>query len=51
MAVLYRNAFKQELTILQKVRHPNVVLFVGAVTQNVPMMIISEFHPKVRFHC
>ncbi|ONK57881.1 uncharacterized protein A4U43_C09F5160 [Asparagus officinalis] len=40
------NAFKQELTILQKVRHPNVVQFVGAVTQNIPMMIITEFHPK-----
>lgn len=40
------NDFKQELTILQKVRHPNVVLFVGAVTQNIPMMIISEYHPK-----
>lgn len=40
------NAFKQELTLLQKVRHPNVVLFVGAVTQNIPMMIISEYHPN-----
>ncbi|XP_010522244.1 PREDICTED: dual specificity protein kinase shkC-like isoform X1 [Tarenaya hassleriana] len=40
------NAFKHELTILEKVRHPNVVQFVGAVTQNVPMMIVSEYHPK-----
>ncbi|KAK2990337.1 hypothetical protein RJ640_003609, partial [Escallonia rubra] len=40
------NAFKHELTLLEKVRHPNVVQFVGAVTQNVPMMIVSEYHSK-----
>nr|XP_043609940.1 integrin-linked protein kinase 1-like isoform X2 [Erigeron canadensis] len=40
------NAFKHELTLLEKVRHPNVVQFVGAVTQNVPMMIVSEYHPR-----
>ena len=45
----YREAFKHELTLLEKVRHPNVVQFVGAVTQNVPMMIVSEYHPKVSF--
>ena len=45
----HRNAFKHELTLLEKVRHPNVVQFVGAVTQNVPMMIVSEYHPKVTF--
>ncbi|URD87904.1 serine threonine protein kinase [Musa troglodytarum] len=38
------NSFKHELNLLQKVRHPNVVQFVGAVTQNVPMMIVSEYH-------
>ncbi|KAJ8755172.1 hypothetical protein K2173_018970 [Erythroxylum novogranatense] len=40
------NAFKHELTLLEKVRHPNVVQFVGAVTQNVPMMIVVEYHSK-----
>ncbi|XVF65877.1 hypothetical protein PTKIN_Ptkin09bG0286300 [Pterospermum kingtungense] len=40
------NAFKNELTLLEKVRHPNVVQFVGAVTQNIPMMIVSEYHSK-----
>lgn len=40
------NAFKHELTLLEKVRHPNVVQFVGAVTQNMPMMIVLEYHPK-----
>nr|CAD1819916.1 unnamed protein product [Ananas comosus var. bracteatus] len=37
------NAFKNELTLLEKVRHPNVVQFVGAITQNIPMMIVSEY--------
>lgn len=40
------NAFKHELNLLLKVRHPNVIQFFGAVTQNVPMMIISEYHSK-----
>jgi serine/threonine protein kinase len=40
------DAFKHELTLLEKVRHPNVVQFVGAVTQNIPMMIVSEYHSK-----
>lgn len=44
---MHRNAFKHELALLQRVRHPNVVQFVGAVTQNMPMMIVSEYHPKV----
>ncbi|KAK6914448.1 Serine-threonine/tyrosine-protein kinase, catalytic domain [Dillenia turbinata] len=43
-----RTAFKHELEWLEKVRHPNVVQFVGAVTQNVPMMIVLEYHPRVR---
>lgn len=42
-----RNAFKHELTLLERVRHPNVVQFVGAVTQNIPMMIVIEHHPSV----
>ncbi|KAL4309916.1 hypothetical protein GQ457_01G035430 [Hibiscus cannabinus] len=40
------NAFKYELTLLEKVRHPNVIQFVGAVTQNIPMMIVLEYHPN-----
>ncbi|KAL6971887.1 Integrin-linked protein kinase 1 [Sarracenia purpurea var. burkii] len=45
------NTFKHELTLLEKVRHPNVVQFVGAVTQNIPMMIVSEYHPKGDLGC
>ncbi|CAH8390230.1 unnamed protein product [Eruca vesicaria subsp. sativa] len=40
------NAFNHELTVLAKARHPNIVQFVGAVTQNLPMMIVVEHNPK-----
>lgn len=39
-------AFRDELALLQKVRHPNVVQFLGAVTQSSPMMIVTEYLPK-----
>lgn len=45
--LLCRNVFRHELTLLEKVRHPNVVQFIGAVTQNIPMMIVLEYHSKV----
>ncbi|KAL2630492.1 hypothetical protein R1flu_015178 [Riccia fluitans] len=35
--------FKDELALLLKLRHPNVVQFLGAVTQSCPMMIVTEF--------
>lgn len=44
-----RNAFRDELALLQKIRHPNVVQFLGAVTQSTPMMIVTEYLPKVLF--
>ncbi|CAN6978355.1 unnamed protein product [Brassica rapa subsp. trilocularis] len=40
------NAFRDELQLLQKIRHPNVVQFLGAVTQSNPMMIVTEYLPK-----
>lgn len=44
-----RKAFIDELALLQKIRHPNVVQFLGAVTQSTPMMIVTEYLPKVYF--
>lgn len=44
---IYRRAFRDELALLQKIRHPNVVQFLGAVTQSSPMMIVTEYLPKV----
>ncbi|KAJ7960701.1 putative Protein kinase [Quillaja saponaria] len=43
------NAFRDELGLLQKIRHPNVVQFLGAVTQSTPMMIVTEYLPKGDF--
>lgn len=42
-------AFRDELALLQKMRHPNVVQFLGAVTQSSPMMIVTEYLPKGDF--
>ncbi|XP_057726007.1 integrin-linked protein kinase 1 [Arachis stenosperma] len=39
-------AFHDELALLQKVRHPNVVQFLGAVTQSTPMIIVTEYLPQ-----
>ncbi|KAG6778921.1 hypothetical protein POTOM_015284 [Populus tomentosa] len=47
--VLHRRAFRDELALLQKIRHPNVVQFLGAVTQSSPMMIVTEYLPKGDF--
>ncbi|XP_051115448.1 integrin-linked protein kinase 1-like [Andrographis paniculata] len=43
-------AFGDELSLLQKIRHPNVVQFLGAVTQSSPMMIVTEYLPKGDLH-
>jgi len=39
--------FRDELDLLQRLRHPNVVQFLGAVTQSTPMMIVTEFLPQM----
>ncbi|XP_010323645.1 serine/threonine-protein kinase 12 isoform X2 [Solanum lycopersicum] len=39
-------AFGDELALVQKIRHPNVVQFLGAVTQSSPMMIVTEYLSK-----
>ncbi|KAM7524928.1 hypothetical protein LguiA_014830 [Lonicera macranthoides] len=43
-------SFRDELALLQKIRHPNVVQFLGAVTQSSPMMIVTEYLPKGDLH-
>lgn len=45
--LIFRKAFRDELSLLQKIRHPNVVQFLGAVTQSTPMMIVTEYLQKV----
>ncbi|KAG0612243.1 hypothetical protein M758_6G012600 [Ceratodon purpureus] len=39
--------FRDELDLLQRLRHPNVVQFLGAITQSTPMMIVTEFLPQM----
>lgn len=46
MRIKCGNSFKDELQLLQKIRHPNVVQFLGAVTQSSPMMIVTEYLSK-----
>ncbi|XP_022744697.1 serine/threonine-protein kinase EDR1-like [Durio zibethinus] len=38
--------FKREVRIMQTLRHPNVVLFMGAVTRPPNLSIITEFLPR-----
>jgi serine/threonine protein kinase len=36
-------AFRRELSIMIKCRHPNLVLFMGAITRNPPLRLVAEF--------
>lgn len=38
--------FKKEVEIMAKLRHPNVLLFMGAATQPGNLMIVTELMPK-----
>ncbi|KAJ7975214.1 Protein kinase [Quillaja saponaria] len=38
--------FKSEVRIMKRVRHPNVVLFMGAVTRPPNLSIVTEFLPR-----
>ncbi|KAJ8747831.1 hypothetical protein K2173_011540 [Erythroxylum novogranatense] len=38
--------FKTEVRIMKRVRHPNVVLFMGAVTRAPNLSIVTEFLPR-----
>ncbi|KAL6552496.1 hypothetical protein OROHE_007860 [Orobanche hederae] len=38
--------FKSEVRIMKRVRHPNVVLFMGAVTRAPHLSIVTEFLPR-----
>ncbi|XVE89824.1 hypothetical protein DITRI_Ditri20bG0025400 [Diplodiscus trichospermus] len=38
--------FKREMRIMRRLRHPNVVLFMGAVTRPPNLSIITEFLPR-----
>lgn len=35
--------FRHEVNLLVKLRHPNIVQFLGAVTERKPLMLITEY--------
>ncbi|XP_010464244.1 PREDICTED: uncharacterized protein LOC104744834 [Camelina sativa] len=40
------HSFKQEVSLIKRLRHPNVLLFMGAVTSPQRLCIVSEFLPR-----
>ncbi|KAI3917305.1 hypothetical protein MKW98_027224, partial [Papaver atlanticum] len=40
------HSFKQEVLLMKKLRHPNVLLFMGAVTSPKHLCIVTEFMPR-----
>ncbi|XP_023763485.2 uncharacterized protein LOC111911948 [Lactuca sativa] len=39
-------SFKQEVSIMKKLRHPNILLFMGSVTSTPHLCIVTEFLPR-----
>jgi serine/threonine protein kinase len=44
-----RKEFIGELAMLAQLSHPNVVQFLGAVTKTQPLVMVTEYLPKVKF--
>ncbi|PHT33170.1 Serine/threonine-protein kinase CTR1 [Capsicum baccatum] len=40
------NSFKQEISLMKRLRHPNILLFMGAVTSPQRLCIVTEFLPR-----
>ncbi|KAE8800457.1 putative serine/threonine-protein kinase [Hordeum vulgare] len=40
------NTFRQEVSLMKKLRHPNVILFMGAVLSQQRLCIVTEFLPR-----
>jgi serine/threonine protein kinase len=43
-----RKEFIGELAMLAQLSHPNVVQFLGAVTKTHPLVMVTEYLPKVK---
>lgn len=41
--LVFSQDFRHEVNLLVKLRHPNVVQFLGAVTERKPLMLITEY--------
>ncbi|KAI3966406.1 hypothetical protein MKX01_008015 [Papaver californicum] len=44
--LLMQHSFRQEVLLMKRLRHPNVVLFMGAVTAPPHLCIVTEFLPR-----
>ncbi|KAI3994981.1 hypothetical protein MKX01_019795 [Papaver californicum] len=44
--LLMHHSFRQEVLLMKRLRHPNVVLFLGAVTSPQHLCIVTEFLPR-----
>jgi serine/threonine protein kinase len=44
---LNRKEFIDELALLSRVRHPNIIQFLGVVTKSQSFIIVIEYLPKV----
>ncbi|KAM3334747.1 hypothetical protein ACQJBY_029272 [Aegilops geniculata] len=40
------NTFRQEVSLMKKLRHPNIILFMGAVLSQQRLCIVTEFLPR-----
>ncbi|VAI22161.1 unnamed protein product [Triticum turgidum subsp. durum] len=40
------NAFRQEVSLMKKLRHPSIILFMGAVASQERLCIVTEFLPR-----
>ncbi|GJN05124.1 hypothetical protein PR202_ga22729 [Eleusine coracana subsp. coracana] len=40
------NMFRQEVSLMKKLRHPNTILFMGAVASHERLCIVTEFLPR-----
>ncbi|KAK1617311.1 hypothetical protein QYE76_022828 [Lolium multiflorum] len=40
------NSFRQEVSLMKRLRHPNIILFMGAVMSQQRLCIVTEFLPR-----
>ncbi|KAK9724952.1 hypothetical protein RND81_05G110900 [Saponaria officinalis] len=44
-------SFRQEVSLMKRLRHPNILLFMGAVTSPPRLCIVTEFLPRGSLFC
>ncbi|OEL32485.1 Serine/threonine-protein kinase CTR1 [Dichanthelium oligosanthes] len=45
------DTFRQEVSLMKKLRHPNIILFMGAVASPERLCIVTEFLPRGSLFC